>query len=56
MAEAVIKSIEQAKDAFNDHINQYKQIGKLLDHQAKVIELLYGDKAYDLMNKYYSAQ
>ena len=56
MADAVIKSIDQAKSAFDDHINQYKHVGKLLDHQAKIIQLLYGDNAHDLLDKYYAAQ
>lgn len=40
-----------------DHVNnRAKRYTKELEYQKQLIELMYGDKAYDLMNDYYTSQ
>lgn len=56
MMQAYLDSIDAAKDAFDEHIAQYERIGDLIEHNIKLSELLYGDKGYDTLNKYYNLQ
>ena len=47
---------DDAKDKMDDQIDQYERVNNLIDHNVKLVELLYGDKAYDSMQKYYNLQ
>lgn len=51
-----LDGIDQASDKLDHIMDQYDSIDKELEHQRKLIELLYGDEAYDLMDEYYKAQ
>lgn len=48
--------IDQAEDKFDDLKEKYENINEELEYQGQLIQLLYGDDAYDLMEKMYSAQ
>ena len=54
--DAYLKGIDQVKDQFEELMKRYQKFNDELEFQKELIELLYGDKAYDLMDKYYSAQ
>jgi hypothetical protein len=51
-----LSAIDDAKSKMDDQINQYERINGLVDHQVKMAQLLYGDKAYDTLDKYYNLQ
>ena len=51
-----IDGLDQTKDKLDDIMDQYERIDDELEYEKELIELLYGDKAYDLMDKYYKAQ
>jgi hypothetical protein len=40
----------------DENVDQYERINDLIDHNVKLTELMFGDKAYDTMNKYYDLQ
>lgn len=54
--DSYITGIDQAIEKFDNLIDQYERINDDLDHQSKMIELLYGDQAYDLLSQLYTAQ
>lgn len=54
--DSYITGIDQAIEKFDDLIDQYERINDDLDHQSKMIELLYGDQAYDMLSQLYTAQ
>ena len=54
--EAYLDALDQAKDKMEDHIDQYDHINDLIEHNIKLTELLYGEKGYDTLNKYYQLQ
>ena len=56
MRDYYLDSIDQAKDKFADHVDQYNRINDLIKHNIQLTELLYGDKAYDTLGKYYDMQ
>ena len=51
-----LDSLKDAKDKMDDQIDQYERINDLLDHGAKLAQLIYGDKAYASLEKYYNLQ
>ena len=51
-----IDGLEQAKDNFEDINNEIEHLTKELEYEKELIELIYGDKAYELMDKYYTTQ
>ena len=54
--ENYISGLDQVKNKLEDINDQYKRIDDELEYEKELIELLYGDKAYALMDKYYKAQ
>ena len=54
--DAYMDGIDQAIDRFDDLNSQYERLDDHLDHQAKMIELLYGEKAYAFLGKLYEAE
>lgn len=54
--QAVFDTIDAAKDAFDEQVDDYEYLSKLLDHDVKLIKLLYGDDAYDSLSTYYQMQ
>ena len=51
-----LDAIDSAKDKMDEQIDQYERVNDLINHNVKMVELLYGDKAYDSMQKYYNLQ
>ncbi len=51
-----LDALDDAKQKMDDQINQYERVNDLIEHNVKLVDLLYGDKAYDTMNKYYDFQ
>ena len=54
--QAYLDGIEQVADKFDDIIDQFEKINDELEFQGELIQLLYGDEAYDLMDKLYKGQ
>ncbi len=54
--DAFLESIDAVDEAFNRQKESYEFIGAQIEHDIKMIELLYGDKAYDKMEAYYDKQ
>ena len=52
--EAYLNTIDDIMDQFDKQINDYKLIGELIEHDMDLLSLLYGDKNYDVMDRYYS--
>jgi hypothetical protein len=48
--------MDQVKDKFDELMKRYKHLDNELKFQKELVELIYGDKAYDLMDKYYETQ
>jgi len=53
---AYLNFIDKAKNEFDEHVDQYQRISDILDHQATLVELIYGEHAYDLLNQVFDAQ
>jgi len=51
-----LDALDDAKEKMDDQIDQYERVNDLIEHNVKLVDLLYGDKAYDTMNKYYDLQ
>jgi len=51
-----LNALDSAKDKMDDQIDQYERVNDLIEHNVKLAQLLYGDKAYDTMDKYYELQ
>ena len=51
-----IKGLEQASKRFEMINKKAEHLTHELEFEKELIELVYGDKAYDLMNKYYKVQ
>ena len=51
-----MQKIDQVSNKFDDLINKFERINDELDFQKQLIQLLYGDEAYQLMSKYYEGQ
>ena len=54
--DSIYDAIDNAQDALNDQIDKYEYITDLIDHNSKVVEMLYGEDAYDSLAKYYNLQ
>ena len=54
--EQYLDMIDQAHDKMEEHIDQYDRVNSIIEHNVKLTELLYGDKGYDTLNKYYELQ
>lgn len=53
---AYLKGVDIAKDKLDDIIDKFEFINDDLDHQASLIELLYGEKDYENLTALYNAQ
>lgn len=54
--EAYLTGIDQSQEKFDDLQEKYSKINEELEYQKELIELIYGPKAYDLMDKFYEKQ
>lgn len=53
---AYLEMIDQANEGLQEQKEQYEYISELIEHDQALIELLYGDKAYNKMSHYYTLQ
>ena len=53
---AYIDGIDQAKDKYSELQKEFERASKELEYQGQVIELVYGEEAYDLLNDLYEGQ
>lgn len=52
----VLKAIDQVEDGFKNREKYYNHISDLIDHDRKLVELIFGDKAYQKMDRLYRQQ
>ena len=50
---AYLDTIEDIEEQFDKQIEDYEYVGELIEHDIDLLSLLYGDRNYDAMNKYY---
>lgn len=53
---AYMDGIDQAADKFDDLMDEFDRINDNLEYQSELVNLIYGEEAYDMMDKVYSAQ
>ena len=53
IGEAYLDTIDDVADQFDKQIEDYEYIEDLLEHDIDLLQLIYGDKNYDAMQKYY---
>ena len=56
VTDAFLDSIDAVNDALDKNKEAYKFLGDQIDHDINLIQKLYGDDAYDLMDTYYEKQ
>ena len=54
--ETYLSAIDKAQEKLDEQSEQYEFISDLIDHDKDVIGLIYGDKAYSQLAKYYEMQ
>jgi archaellum component FlaC len=54
--EAYMDMMDEAQEKFDEQIKSYEMISDLIDHDMKVISLVYGDEAYSQLARYYDKQ
>ena len=54
--DSIFDAIDKAQDAFDEQKKEYEYIADLIEHNQKVVELLYGEDAYKQLQKYYELQ
>lgn len=55
IGKAYLDTIDDIADQFDKQIEDYEYVGDLIEHDIDLLSLLYGDKNYDAMQKYYDA-
>lgn len=51
-----LNMLDQAKEKLDSQKEDYEQITNLLEHDKRLVELTYGEKAYAILDKYYKLQ
>ena len=54
--ESYIDMMDEAQDKFDEQIKSYEMISDLIDHDMKVISLVYGEESYNQLARYYDKQ
>lgn len=52
----IFDAIDKAQDAFDEQKKEYEYISDLIENNQKVVKLLYGEDAYNQLQKYYNLQ
>ena len=52
----IFDAIDKAQDAFDEQKKEYEYIADLIEHNQKVVQLLYGEDAYNQLQEYYKLQ
>ena len=55
LKDAILDAIDELGDAIDRRLEQFENINDELEHYSSIIEMLYGDQAYDLLNQAASA-
>ena len=53
---SIFDAIDHVQDSIDDQIDEYDYITDLINHNVKMVQLLYGQDAYATMQKYFSMQ
>ncbi len=48
--------LDEAQDKFDKQIDTYQQLGDMLEHDAKLVEMTLGDKAYEQLGQLFEKQ
>ena len=48
--------IDEAQEGFDKQLETYEQISSLIEHDMKLIELVYGEENYEAQANYYQKQ
>ena len=54
--QAWLDTMDEINEKMADQVAMYEQISNIIDHDMKVIELVYGEQDYEAMGKYYEQQ
>lgn len=54
--QAYLDMLDEAQDKFDEQINTYEQITKLIEHDTNLIQLVYGDESYSKLTEFYEKQ
>lgn len=54
--QTIFDAIDKAQDAFDEQKKEYEYLGDLIEHNQKVVQLLYGEDAYNQLQEYYKLQ
>jgi len=54
--DSVLSGLDKAKSDMDDQISQFERVNSLIEHGAKLSEMLFGEKAYDNAVKFYNMQ
>ncbi len=52
----IFDAIDKAQDAFDEQKKEYEYIADLIEHNQKIVQLLYGEDAYNQLQEYYKLQ
>lgn len=51
--QSYLNMMDEAKSEFDEQIKAYEQVQSLIEHDMKLIKLVYGDESYSALAKYY---
>lgn len=54
--DSYLDMMDEAADKLGNQVKMYEQIKDIIDHDMKVIELVYGEDSYEALAKYYQQQ
>ena len=54
--QAVLEQIDASQEAFDKQVANYTLLNDLIEHDKKVVQLVYGDKTYADLEKFYKRQ
>lgn len=54
--DSYLDMMDEAADKFADQVKLYEQVQDIINHDMKVIELVYGEDSYEALAKYYQQQ
>lgn len=52
----LLDEMDEIQSKFNDQIESYEYLSGVINHDLKVVQMIYGEDAYDTMDKFYNMQ
>ena len=52
----LLDEMDEIQSKFNDQIESYEYLSGVINHDLKVVQMIYGNDAYDTMDKFYDMQ